>query len=489
MQHEQSMASSRKLFTSKVKLLLNLKKAFQPIINIFSPIQTKYQIHSNNSWLKFTKCSNVIGHVHFSVEYIYTLKKLNVIISHLTGVSNFGKIDCLFPSQIQTKFIVVLQLRPRIDFSLKNKKEFHKENDHLHRLYFTTPVETFANPCFDQLFVFDIPFNELKHSELVFSVLYSTTLNDQSADYDDDDDANNNNNSHEEPCDFNKIFNLPTSVSSHHQFNQLSMQSGKMAHKMQCIGEAVYCINSEKLINYPDELLHNWQELYPPLNSYDHSTVEKKLSLMNKNDKLNRETSDENYSLLQEISFYELPDKSMAQLSTVYTKWSSSLKLYVKTITNLKVCIDETELIFRATYCLNNISLQSVTSQPLKIIKLENCKIETTNEVENGYILDHIKIPSNEYLTLNVEINELINYRQNIQIIFEIFIQTGLTGHVHCLSRIVLCSTKNNDVNDKNHESASSQYYDLIRELYRIKESNSIGSTKKITYWYQINRS
>uniref|UniRef100_A0A5K4F2F9 Uncharacterized protein n=1 Tax=Schistosoma mansoni TaxID=6183 RepID=A0A5K4F2F9_SCHMA len=192
---------------------------------------------------------------------------------------------------------------------------------------------------------------------------------------------------------------------------------------------------------------------------------------------------------MSEISFYQLPKKSMVELSIIYTKRSSNLELYVKTITNLRVYMNETELIFRATYCLNNINLQSVTSQPIKITELESYKIETTNEIENSYTLDHIKIPSDEYLTLNVEINDLINYRQNIQIVFEIFIQTSFSSQILCLTRIVLSSTKINNNYDKNHESTSSQYSDLIRELHRLKENNSFSSTQKITYWHQINRS
>ncbi|RTG87163.1 uncharacterized protein DC041_0007531 [Schistosoma bovis] len=361
--------TSKNLFSSEVKLFFNLKKTFQPIINVFSSIQSKHQTCSNNSWMKFTKYSDVIGHIHFSLEYIYTLKKLNVIISHLTGVSNLGKINKLFPSQIQTIFIIVLQLRQRIDFSL-NKKEFNIENDDLHRSYFTTPVQTFANPCFDQLFVFDIPFNELKHSELVFSVLYSAS-NDQNIVYSDI----------EEPYDISKTFNLLSSLCCH-QSSQKSSQSGKIADGMLCIAE----------------------------------------------------------------------------------------------------------LIFRATYCLNNINSQSVTSQPIKITELGSYKIKKINKIENGYILDHIKIPSDEYLTLNIEINELINYSQNIQIVFEIFIQTNFSGQILCLTRIVLSSAKVNNNYDKNHESTSLQYSDLIRELHRLKENNSFSSTQKITYWHQMNR-
>ncbi|KAH9589854.1 hypothetical protein MS3_00002770 [Schistosoma haematobium] len=416
--------TSKNLFSSEVKLFFNLKKTFQPIINVFSSIQSKHQTCSNNSWMKFTKYSDVIGHIHFSLEYIYTLKKLNVIISHLTGVSNLGKINKLFPSQIQTIFIIVLQLRQRIDFSL-NKKEFNIENDDLHRSYFTTPVQTFANPCFDQLFVFDIPFNELKHSELVFSVLYSAS-NDQNIVYSDT----------EEPYDISKTFNLLSSLCCH-QSSQKSSQSGKIAGGMLCIGEAIYRIDHEKLINYPKELIHIWQEFYPPLNSSDKSIIEKKPNSLRNDGKFNREA---------------------------------------------------TELIFRATYCLNNIYSQSVTSQPIKITELGSYKIKKINKIENGYILDHIKIPSDEYLTLNIEINELINYSQNIQIVFEIFIQTNFSGQILCLTRIVLSSTKVNNNYDKNHESTSLQYSDLIRELHRLKENNSFSSTQKITYWHQINR-
>lgn len=274
--------TSKNLFSSEVKLFFNLKKTFQPIINVFSSIQSKHQTCSNNSWMKFTKYSDVIGHIHFSLEYIYTLKKLNVIISHLTGVSNLGKINKLFPSQIQTIFIIVLQLRQRIDFSL-NKKEFNIENDDLHRSYFTTPVQTFANPCFDQLFVFDIPFNELKHSELVFSVLYSAS-NDQNIVYSDT----------EEPYDISKTFNLLSSLCCH-QSSQKSSQSGKIADGMLCIGEAIYRIDHEKLINYPKELIHIWQEFYPPLNSSDKSIIEKKPNSLRNNGKFNREASKEDY--------------------------------------------------------------------------------------------------------------------------------------------------------------------------------------------------
>ncbi|VDO68977.1 unnamed protein product [Schistosoma mattheei] len=416
--------TSKKLFSSEVKLFFNFKKTFQPIINVFSSFQSKHQTYSNNSWMKFTKYSDVIGHIHFSLEYIYTLKKLNVIISHLTGVSNLGKINKLFPSQIQTIFIIVLQLRQRIDFSL-NKKELYIENDDLHRSYFTTPVQTFANPCFDQLFVFDIPFNELKHSELVFSVLYSAS-NDQNIVYSDI----------EEQYDISKRFNLLSSLYCH-QSSQKSSQSGKIADGMLCIGEAIYRIDHEKLINYPKELIHIWQEFYPPLYSSDKSIIERKPNLLRNNGKFNREA---------------------------------------------------TELIFRATYCLNNINSQSVTSQPIKITELGSYKTKKINKIENGYIIDHIKIPSDEYLTLNIEINELINYSQNIQIVFEIFIQTNFSSQILCLTRIVLSSTKMSNNYDKNHESTSLQYSDLIRELHRLKENNSFISTQKITYWHQINR-
>ncbi|XP_018645613.1 hypothetical protein Smp_125950 [Schistosoma mansoni] len=348
-----------------------------------------------------------------------------ITTNHLTGVSNLGKANSLFPSQIQTIFIIVLQLRERTDFSL-NTKEFYTESDDFYRSYLTTPSQTFTNPCFDQSFVFDIPFNKLKHSELLFSVLYSAS-NNQNTEYNDN----------EGSYDFSKTSNRLTSL-YRHQSSQNTSQSGKIADEMLCIGEAIYRIDHEKIINYSKELIHIWQEFYPPLDSFDKSIVERKPNSLNNNVNSNRET---------------------------------------------------TELIFRATYCLNNINLQSVTSQPIKITELESYKIETTNEIENSYTLDHIKIPSDEYLTLNVEINDLINYRQNIQIVFEIFIQTSFSSQILCLTRIVLSSTKINNNYDKNHESTSSQYSDLIRELHRLKENNSFSSTQKITYWHQINRS
>uniref|UniRef100_A0A5K4F225 C2 domain-containing protein n=1 Tax=Schistosoma mansoni TaxID=6183 RepID=A0A5K4F225_SCHMA len=271
------MTSSKKLFSTKVKLFFNLRKTFQPFINMFSSIQSKHQTHSNNSWMRFTKYSNVIGHIHFSLEYIYTLKKLNVIISHLTGVSNLGKANSLFPSQIQTIFIIVLQLRERTDFSL-NTKEFYTESDDFYRSYLTTPSQTFTNPCFDQSFVFDIPFNKLKHSELLFSVLYSAS-NNQNTEYDDN----------EGSYDFSKTSNRLTSL-YRHQSSQNTSQSGKIADEMLCIGEAIYRIDHEKIINYSKELIHIWQEFYPPLDSFDKSIVERKPNSLNNNVNSNRET-------------------------------------------------------------------------------------------------------------------------------------------------------------------------------------------------------
>ncbi|TNN07206.1 hypothetical protein EWB00_007871 [Schistosoma japonicum] len=240
-----------------------MKKTFQPIINIFSSNKLKQDKYSSsNSWVPFTKSSNAVGHIHFSLEYTSTLETLNVVISHLTGVSTFGKTssEMSYPSQIKATFVIVLQLR-KIKGLRLNSEECYMESDAFHKRRFTAPVQTSSNPYFDQSFVFQISPNYLKHSELAFSILHTSSI-----------ELIHTNKS----SDCNELVNHSTNHDMNQRYNPYkwkSQQFQKYLDEMQCIGEANYRINLNKLMQYPEHFSHIWQEFYPPTNSHNKSAM------------------------------------------------------------------------------------------------------------------------------------------------------------------------------------------------------------------------
>ncbi|KAK4475543.1 hypothetical protein MN116_000823 [Schistosoma mekongi] len=466
-----------------------MKKTFQPIINILSTKLKQNTYSSSSLWVPFTKSSNAIGHIHFSLEYTSTLKTLNVVISHLTGVSTFGKTSTSqmsHPSQIKATFIVVLQLR-KIEIVRYNSGECYVESDALHKRRFTAPVQTSSNPYFDQSFVFPIPTNYLKHCELVFSIFH-TSSTEHTIEFIDTAESSNCNESvsHSTNYDMHQL---------HHHYKWKSLEFQKYLDAMQCIGEAIYKIDLNKLIQYPKQFSHIWQEFYPPTNSDEKSALNKNEMNLDSEEKKRpvTENQEEKYIPKQETMVLGLSKQPMMEFSIMFTKQWSSFNMHVKRIRNLKVQTNE-KLIFCATYYLNNIILQSLTSESIKINELQNKQYTINNKIQNNnHILDDIQIPYNKQLTLTIEINELINYQQNIQIIFELFIQTIINNEKECLGKIVLCSKNYNNVNnhhseDDEDELPTLQYNELIQELYKLKKYNSLDSTRRITYWHPIDR-
>ncbi|CAH8291090.1 unnamed protein product, partial [Heterobilharzia americana] len=144
------------------------------------------------------------------------------------------------------------------------------------------------------------------------------------------------------------------------------------------------------------------------------------------------------------------------------------------------------ELIFKASFSFNNITQQSVQSQPVKIQEMEtrcNNVLVIGETLNDSHIVDHITMPFYEHLSLNVSMDQLLNHYNAIQIIFEVFIQTTSSSRVQCLTRIVFGSILN-----ANNESAVLQWNNLITEVNQLEAYNSLSSTRKITYWHSINR-
>ncbi|CAH8291068.1 unnamed protein product [Heterobilharzia americana] len=269
-----------KSLLSEVKHFLSMKETLQPIKSIFPVVQMKNQITSTDSWTKFTKSSNAIGHIHFSLEYAWTLRTLKVVISHLTGVSNFGKSLTAFPSRIKSVFVIALRIQKYGKFP-GNIEEFQEESDTFSRRYLTLPVCTSANPYFDQSFVFSITLNEIRYTELVLTVMHTISSDQYAGEY---------NHVQNLICP-KETPNLVTSDHHHdarHQFSQRLLRLSEIPEEMKSIGVAFHKIDHEKLVHFPGELLHVWEELHTPLENHDviyldKATNEKKSALQKKN--------------------------------------------------------------------------------------------------------------------------------------------------------------------------------------------------------------
>ncbi|VDQ04894.1 unnamed protein product [Trichobilharzia regenti] len=140
------------------------------------------------------------------------------------------------------------------------------------------------------------------------------------------------------------------------------------------------------------------------------------------------------------------------------------------------------ELLFRAIFCLRSMAQQSLKSQPIEIVKFDDDKTSLNTDAKDGYIVDQITIPSQEHLSLNVDMDYILYYK-DIKTIFEIFFRTNSSCQARCLTRIVLGS---NVVNT--NDSAVLQWNDLITEVNKLKACNSPNSTRKITYWHEIDK-
>ncbi|CAH8870665.1 unnamed protein product [Trichobilharzia szidati] len=125
---------------------------------------------------------------------------------------------------------------------------------------------------------------------------------------------------------------------------------------------------------------------------------------------------------------------------------------------------------------------QSLKSQPIEIVKIDDNKTSLNTDAKDSYIVDQITIPSQELLSLDVDMDYILHYK-DIQTIFEIFFRTNSFCQARCLTRIVLGS---NAINT--NESAMLQWNDLITEVNKLKACNSLNSTRKITYWHEIDK-
>ncbi|VDQ14412.1 unnamed protein product [Trichobilharzia regenti] len=256
-QSKQSKQSRRRSSLSGTKQFLNIKEIFQPIMNIFPTSDPKHSVSQFDFWTKFTKSPNAVGHIHFSLRYACTLRTLNVVISHLTGISNFQKNLTAFPSQVESTFVIALRLQQNKKIPV-NRDEFQDDSDSLSRSYFTLPVRTSSNPHFDQSFVFPVTMNELRNVELALTVMHAISTDECKRGY-----------SHiEESIILSETLNSLT-FQQPDQSSQISLHSRQIPEEMKCIGVAFYRVDHEKLVHYPEELLNVWQELFKPLDNQD----------------------------------------------------------------------------------------------------------------------------------------------------------------------------------------------------------------------------
>ncbi|CAH8870671.1 unnamed protein product [Trichobilharzia szidati] len=473
-QSKQSRQSRKRSLWSETKHFLSIKEIFQPIMNIFPTVDPKHSVSQFDFWTKFTKSPNAIGHIHFSLRYACTLRTLNVVISHLTGISNFEKSFTAFPSQVESTFVIALRLQQNRKNSI-NRDEFQDDSDGLSRSYFTLPVRTSSNPHFDQSFVFPVTLNELRNTELVLTVMHVISTDECSSGY----------SNIEESLILSEALNSLTSQQPD-QSSQISLHSRQIPEEMKCIGVAFYRVDHEKLVHYPEELLHVWQELFKPLDNEDFTYLDKSTREMKpispKEHWKPIESNNQEQISVHKAGQVELASKPMVELSLRYIKQSSQLEVHLEKIKYIKLYTNETELIFRAIFCLKSMAQQSLKSQPIEIVKIDDNRTSLNTDAKDSYIVDQITIPSQEHLSLDVDMDYILHYK-DIQTIFEIFFRTNSFCQARCLTRIVLGS---NAINTK--ESAMLQWNDLITEVNKLRACNSLNSTRKITYWHEIDK-
>ncbi|CAH8631843.1 unnamed protein product [Schistosoma curassoni] len=501
---EKSLSSSSESVWSEVKRRLSsTEKVFDPVMRILSTVPLKNQTDLDNTWTNFTMNPDTNGHICFSLAYTCTVGILNITINRLIGVSNLIKSSNILPSQSPTNFVVSLRLRHNKSSTIYT--EAHDEDDEgrinsrnksegFHKNYFTQPVLTSLNPNFDQSFLFSVTMNELDSTELVLTVLQSTTVNSSTDEF-----ANLNNN--RIPRRNNSV------VSCHHSYpygnDRCSRRMNMISEEMRCIGVTFYKLNQHELINCPEKMQNIWQELrkLPELQSR-----QSKIASCDNNDSISGPVNYKLYPFItenedrqknefgdgktlvllifqsnisSEVSQIEELNQSMVKVTIQYKIDSSILEIYIEEIKNVKILKKETEMIFQALLCLGNTTLSIVRCKPIRLVKKKSYNEENSiDQSDLFHICNHISIPKDEHVSLNVDVNRLLNYN-NIGIILQIFTRTDTSNHLRRVANISIGVTKLID------NLASIQWNALIKELKQLKSNNQLfGSTKKITYWH-----
>ncbi|TNN07204.1 hypothetical protein EWB00_007868 [Schistosoma japonicum] len=434
--------------------------------------------------------------------YTCTVGALNVTINRLTGVSNLIKNTNSLPSQTPTNYVVGLRLRHnRTSLIYRNENDnevdrmssLNNNNNGFYRKYFTQPILTSLNPNFDESFVFPLKLNELKNAELVLTVLQSTTMYNSIGD-----DYNN--------VDGKSLPRRNHSVTSYSYpytsgIDRIPRRMNMISEEMRCIGVTFYKLNQHELINCPEKMQNIWQELrkLPEVQSrqvkttsytnYDtnnstfpiNSSTNYELypfNLVNENNKFD-ELQYEKTMLNSDNDQNEDWKQSMIKVTILYKMRPSILEIFIEELKNFKIFKDETEIIIQALFCLGNTTLSIVKSKPYQIIKTKsNETINDSNKTFNIY--NHITLSNNEHISLNVDINRLLNF-SNIGIILQLFIRTNTSNQLRRLANLSIGMTK------LTYDLAIQQWNDLINELKQLKNDKLYdGSTKKITYWHLI---
>ncbi|KAK4475541.1 hypothetical protein MN116_000822 [Schistosoma mekongi] len=527
-----SSSSNESIWFEVKRRLSNTEKIFDPFMRILSTIPMKSQINLDNTWTNLTInsnnnnnnnnnghiCFSLVytctvgtlnvnnGHICFSLVYTCTVGTLNVTINRLTGVSNLIKNTNYLPSQTPTNYVVGLRLRHnRTSFIYKDEKNNevdrmnsinnnnnNNNNNGFCRKYFTQPILTSLNPSFDESFVFPLTLNELKNAELVLTVLQSTTMQNEYI----------NLNEKILPRRNHSVTSYSYPYTS--EINRISRRMKMISEEMRCIGVTFYKLNQHELINCPEKMQNIWQELrkLPEVQSRQMKTTDclsndsnnstfpindstnyelYPFNLVNENNKFDELQCDK--TMLNPNSNIEQNDdwkQSMIKVTILYKMKSSILEIFIEELRNFKIFKDETEIIIQALFCLGNTTLSIVKSKPYQIIKTKFNEINIESN-ETFTIYDHIRLCNNEYISLNIDINRLLNF-SNIGIILQLFIRTNTSNQMRRLANLSIGMTK------LTYDLAIQQWNDLINELKQLKNDKLYdGITKKITYWHIID--
>ncbi|CAH8607985.1 unnamed protein product [Heterobilharzia americana] len=287
-----------------------------------------------------------------------------------------------------------------------------------------------------------------------------------------------------------------------HDVGKCSRRVNIVSEEMRCIGVTFYRLNQHELINCPERMQNIWQELrkLPELQDTQLETnkanTNNKASTASINSPLDYETwafisENEEHSVnemeneklwasgISDVRQREPINKSMAKISILYKRESSILEICVEEFIHLKICKNETEMIFQALFCLGNTTLSVVKGRPFKIPKPRSDEANV-DEKQKFNVYDQISIPNTEHVSLNVDMNRLLNYT-NVGVLLQVFVRTDFSHQPRRLANISVGETK------VAHDLSLLQWNDLIKELKRLKNDNLFTATKKITYWHLID--
>ncbi|CAH8287481.1 unnamed protein product [Schistosoma rodhaini] len=451
---EKSLSSPSESVWSEVKRRFSsTENVFDPVMRILSTVRYK-------------------GTYMFFIAIYTTIGILNVTINRLIGVSNLIKSSNILPSQTSTNFVVSLRLRHNKSSTIyigddeDNEKRINSRNksEGFHKNYNTQPVLTSLNPNFD-------------HAELVLAVFQSTTVNEFT-----------NLNSNIIPRRNNPV------VSYHHSCpcgNDRSLRRVNMIfEEMGCIGVTFYKLNQHELINCPEKMQNIWQELGKLPEFQSRQT---KIENCDNNDSINYLTNYKVYpfedgktlpNVSSEVPQIQELKKSLVKVTIQYKIDSSIFDIFIEEMKNVKILKNETEMIFQALFCLGNTTLSVVRCEPIRLDKTKSSSEEKSTDQNDLFrIYNHISLPDDEHVSVNVDVNRLLNYN-NIGIILQIFTRTDTSNHLRRVANISIGVTKLTD------NLASIQWNALIKELKQLKSNNQLfGSTKKFTYWHLMESS